>query len=43
MIFISSIAYGSIINPASVQQLNGLLFDEFRRNGFMFADNGAVS
>ena len=43
MIFISSVAYGSIINPESAQQLNGLLFDECRRNGFMFADNGAVS
>ena len=39
MIFISSIAYSSKVNPASVQQLNCLLFDGCRRNGF----NGTVS
>ena len=43
MIFISSIAYSSKVNPASIQQLNGLLFDECRRNGFKFVDNWAVS
>ena len=42
-IFISSIAYSSKVNPASIQQLNGLLFDECRRNGFKFVDNWAVS
>ena len=26
-----------------LQQLKGLLFDECRRNGFKFVDNGAVS
>ena len=43
MIFISSIAYSSKVNPESIQQLNGLLFDEYSRNGFKFVDNGAVS
>ena len=43
MIFISSIAYSSKVNPASIKQLNGLLFDESRSNGFKFVDNGAVS
>ena len=43
MIFISIIAYSSKVNPVSIQQLNGLLFDECRRNGFKFVDNGAVS
>ena len=43
MIFISSIAYSSKVNPTSIQQLNSLLFDECRRNGFKFVDNGAVS
>ena len=43
MIFVSSIAYSSKVNPASIQQLNGLRFDECRRNGFKFIDNGAVS
>ena len=43
MIFISSIAYSSKVNPSLLQQLNGLLFDECRRNGFKFVDNGAVS
>ena len=42
MIFISGIAYSSKVNPASIQQF-GLLFDECRRNGFKFVDNGAVS
>ena len=40
MTFISSIAY---INPSLIQQLNGLLFDENRRNGFKFVDHGAFS
>ena len=26
-----------------MQQLNGLLFDEYRKNGFIFVDKGAVS
>ena len=43
MIFISSIAYSSKVNPVSIQQLNGLLFDECRRNGLKFVDNVAVS
>ena len=34
MIFIPSIEYSSKVNPASIQQLNGLLSDECRRNGF---------
>ena len=32
--FISSIAFSSKVNPSLIQQLNGLLFDECRRNGF---------
>ena len=43
MSFISSVVYSSKVNPASIQQLNGLLFEECRRNGFKFVDNGAVS
>ena len=43
MNFISSIAYSSKVNPSLLQQLNGLLFDECRRNDFKFVDNGAVS
>ena len=43
MIFISSIAYSSKINPGSIHQLNGLLFDECRQNGFKFVNNKAVS
>ena len=43
MVFISNIVYSSKVNPVSMQQLNGLLFDECRRNGFKFVDNGAVS
>ena len=35
--------YSSKVNPASMQQLNGRLFEEYRRNGFKFVDNGAVS
>ena len=34
MIFISSIAYSSEVNSSLIQQLNDLLFDEWRRNGF---------
>ena len=41
--FISSLAYSPKVKPTSVQQLNGLVFDECRRNGFKFADNRAVS
>ena len=43
MIFISSIAYSSKVNPTSMQQLNALLVDECRRNDFKFVDNGAIS
>ena len=43
MTFISSIAYSSKVNPSLIQQLNGLLFDENRRNGFKFVDHGAFS
>ena len=43
MIFISSVAYSSKVNLASVQQLNVLLFHECRRNGFKLVDNEAVS
>ena len=43
MIFNSSIAYSSKVNPSVMQQLNGLLPDQCRRNGFTFVDNGAVS
>ena len=43
MIFISSIAYSSKVNSASVQLFNGLLFDECRRTGFKLVDNGEVS
>ena len=43
MIFISSIAYNFKVNAASIQQLNSLLFDECKRNGFKFVGNGAVS
>ena len=43
MVFISNIVYSSKVNPVSMQQLNGLLFDECRRNGFKFVDNGAAS
>ena len=43
MAFISSIDFSSKVYPASIQQLNGLLFDECSRNGFKFVDNGAVS
>ena len=43
MIFISSIAYSSKINPVSIQHLNGILFDECRRNYFAFVDHEAVS
>ena len=43
MIFVSTLAYSSKVNPASIQQWNGLLFDECRRNCFKFVDNGSVS
>ena len=42
-IFILGIASSSNVNPASIQQLNVLLFDNCRRNGFKFVDNEAVS
>ena len=40
---ISSLAYSPKVKPTSIQQLNGLVFNECRRNGFKFADNKAVS
>ena len=43
IIFIWSIAFSSKVNIASIQQLNGRLFDKCRRNGFNIVDNGAVS
>ena len=43
MIFISSIAYSSKVNPVSIQHLNGVLFDECRRNHLTFVDSEAVS
>ena len=42
-IFILGIACSSKVNPASIQQLNVLLFDDCRRNDFKFVDNEAVS
>ena len=42
-VFISSIAYSSKINTVLVQRLNSALYDECRRNGFTFVDNGAVT
>ena len=43
MIFISSIAHSSKAHSASIQHLNGFLFDECERNGFNFADSESVS
>ena len=43
MIFSSRIAYSSNVNPASIQQLNGFLFYECRRNGFNFENNRTLS
>ena len=43
MIFISSIAYSSKVNPSLIQQLNSALFDECRGNDFKFVDNEVVS
>ena len=31
------------VNLSLIQQLNGLRFDECRRNGFKFVDDGTVS
>ena len=42
-VVISSIAYSSIINTVLMQRLNRALYDECRRNGFTFVDNGAVT
>ena len=42
-VFISSIAYSSKINTVLMQRLNRALYDECRRNGFTFVDNGAVT
>ena len=43
MIFSSRIAYSSNVNLASIQQLNGFLFYECRRNGFNFENNRTLS
>ena len=42
-VFISSLAYSSKINTVLMQRLNRALYDECRRNGFTFVDNGAVT
>ena len=42
-VFISSIAYNSKINSVLMQRLNSALYDECRRHGFTFVDNGAVT
>ena len=42
-VFISSIACSSKINTVLMQRLNRALYDECRRNGFTFVDNGAVT
>ena len=42
-VFISSIAYSSKINTVLMQRLNRALYDECRRNGFTFVDNGVVT
>ena len=41
--FILSLAYSPKVKPTSIQQLNGLVLDKCRRNGFKFADNRADS
>ena len=43
MIFTSSIEYSSKVNPVWIQHLNGILFDECKRNHLTFVDNEAVS
>ena len=42
-VYISCIAYSSKINTVLMQRLNSALYDECRRNGFTFVDNGAVT
>ena len=42
-VFISSIAQSSKINTVLIHRLNRDLYDECRRNGLTFIDNGAVS
>ena len=42
-VFISRIAYNFKINTVLMQRLNRVLYDECRRNGFTFVDNGAVA
>ena len=42
-VFISSRAYSSKINTVLMQRLNRALYDECRRNGYKFVDNGAVT
>ena len=41
--FISGKACNSKINTVLMQKLNRALYDECRRNGFTFVDNGAVT
>ena len=41
--FISSIAYSSKINTVLMQRLNSALYEDCRRNGFTFVDNGVVT
>ena len=36
-------AYSSKVNPVSINQLNGFLFDECRKNSCKFVDDGVVS
>ena len=42
-VFISSRAYSSKINTVLMQRLSRALYDECRRNGSKFVDNGAVT
>ena len=35
--------YSSKVNPVSINQLNGFLFDECRKNSCKFVDDGVVS
>ena len=42
-VFISGKACNSKINTVLMQKLNRALYDECRRNGFTFVDNGAVT
>ena len=42
-VFISSIACNFKINTVLMQRLNGALYDECRRTGFTFVNNGVVT